>query len=246
MKPMDYYESYFADNKMRNVFLAFEEKPNEEIEKYVRKSKSELNHCVNLILIFDKLQNTCYDDNVCQAIHNGIISTMTSVALNLFEIFNLCFSLNEIDRVYQGDLVYNYIWQHYFVDSDEIPYLRMDWFNETCSTDAYYNSLDAKFIIGNVNGAICFQIMNNETMKPKIKNPFSSKEMMIPSVKFYLQHFLNLLRSIDLVAKYVHQKDNMNGNYKDFFSDATSDLYIPIDKIVELVLTYQKAFEFRY
>ncbi len=228
---------------MRNVFLAFEVKPNEEIEKYVRKSKSELNHCVNLILIFDKLQSTCYDDDVCRAIHNGIISTMTSVTLNLFEIFNLCFSLSENDRVYQGDLVYNYIWQHYFVDSDEIPYLRMDWFNETCSTDAYYNSLDAKFIIGNKNSEICFQIMNNETMKPKIKNPFSTKEVMIPSLKFYLQHFLNLLRSIDLVAKYAYQKDNTNENYKDFFSDAQTDLHIPIDKIMELVLVYKKSFD---
>ena len=246
MKPIEYYYLYFAGKKMRNVFLAFEVKPNEEIEKWIHKSKFELNHCVNLILILDKLQNTCYDDDVIRAILKSIASYMTSVVVNLFDIFNIFFELEGTDCVLQGDLVYKYIWQHYFVESDDIPYLNMDWFNETVTIDAHYIYLDAKLIIANVKGEICFQIMNTETMKPQMKNPFSSKEIMIPSLKFFLLHLLNLLRSIDLVAKYAHQKDNAQENYKEFFSDAKTNLHIPIDKIMELVLTYQKAFEFRY
>ncbi len=244
MRPTELFNIYFSKRKMKNVFLYFNAIINPEINKWEAKSKHEINRIVNLILNLQGNKGVLPEKEICMAIHESIASCFTSVVFNLFNIFNIVYKLTGNESSFFDDHIFEYFHQKYNITKEKKENLKFSWLKPISVVDGYGYDRDLKLHVFDVDGKSGFQVFEYDSLEPQISNPFDKIEPIIPSADFFLLHLLNLLWSIELIAKYCFLEIYPEKDFDELFTVNKRESHIPVERIKQLLVAYFESFGF--
>jgi hypothetical protein len=212
MEKHPFCNKYITEKGLKDVFLPLELICNSQAEKWISKSKDELNRFVNLLIILNKYEKETVDYYVCQSIHLSLAACSESIVFSLFNIFAL---VTRTEASFFDTHIRDYFAGKHYLTEDVLNHLSFDWHEILMTINSLVYSADTKLIINNSKNRMGFQLVSSETGN-------SDSHDRINSIRYFTKHLSDLMFAIDLIATSLHHE--INGC--ESFPTAESNKYI--------------------
>ncbi len=188
------YGKNFSTKGLRNVFYPIEYSDNSEIQRWVSKSKYELNRYAQHIIALNTFEKENPAYYTCQAIHESLNSCSVSIVFSLFNIFAI---LTETKASFFDTSIRDYFMERIKPSFKDSYLLSFYWHESVLSMNSLGYSSDQYLKICFLEDGIGFTVLNSQDGK----NYSETENHEITNSKiFYTFHLLQLLSSIDLVS----------------------------------------------
>jgi hypothetical protein len=225
------YGRYFDDHGLKNIFMPFMEIDNPQVQRWIVKSRYEINRFSNYVILIDKYEKEPTDKFTLSSIHESLASCSVSIAFSIFNIFAL---ITGTEASFFDDHIKDYFKIKVNLNSEELYLLSFKWHTSIQAINSLGYSNDEKLYVYKCDNTLGFKILNmNDKLSDSTKR--SKINSMIYSKEFFIIHLLYILSTIALITKLISMEMNIS---KVPISNRKSS-YLEIENISELMSIYE-------